>query len=61
METTNTDKEPIVFTMEMMVQLIEQLNAVTTYFDLMNVKMNKMQERIKELEKKNDNDNHKQP
>jgi hypothetical protein len=61
METTNTDKEPIVFTMEMMVQLIEQLNAVTTYFDLMNVKMNKMQERIKELEKKNDNDNHQQP
>jgi hypothetical protein len=61
METTNKDKEPIVFTMEMMVQLIEQLNAVTTYFDLMNVKMNKMQERIKELEKKNDNDNHQQP
>jgi hypothetical protein len=52
METKNTDKEPIVFTMEMMVQLIEQLNAVTTYFDLMNVKMNKLQERIKELEKK---------
>jgi hypothetical protein len=61
METTNTDKEPVIFTMEMMVQLIEQLNAVTTYFDLMNVKMNKMQERIKELEKKNDNDNHQQP
>jgi hypothetical protein len=61
METTNTDKEQVVFTMEMMAQLIEQLNAVTTYFDLMNVKMNKMQERIKELEKKNDNDNHQQP
>jgi hypothetical protein len=58
METKNTDKEPIVFTMEMMVQLIEQLNAVTTYFDLMNVKMNKLQERIKELEEKNDNDYH---
>jgi hypothetical protein len=58
METKNTDTEPIVFTMEMMVQLIEQLNAVTTYFDLMNVKMNKLQERIKELEKKNDNDYH---
>jgi hypothetical protein len=61
METQNTDKEQVVFTMEMMAQLIEQLNAVTTYFDLMNVKMNKMQERIKELEKKNDNDNHQQP
>jgi len=61
METQNTDKEHVVFTMEMMAQLIEQLNAVTTYFDLMNVKMNKMQVRIKELEKKNDNDNHQQP
>jgi hypothetical protein len=61
METQNTDKEQVVFTIEMMAQLIEQLNAVTTYFDLMNVKMNKMQERIKELEKKNDNDNHQQP
>jgi hypothetical protein len=58
METKNTDKEPIVFTMEMMVQLIEQLNAVTTYFDLMNVKMNKLQERIKKLEEKNDNNYH---
>jgi hypothetical protein len=58
METKNTDKEPIVFTMEMMVQLIEQLNAVTTYFDLMNVKMNKLQDRIKKLEEKNDNDYH---
>ena len=61
METQNTDKEQVVFTMEMMAQLIEQLNAVTTYFDLMNVKMNKMLVRIKELEKKNDNDNHQQP
>ena len=61
METQNTDKEQVVFTMEMMAQLIEQLNAVTTYFDLMNVKINKMQVRIKELEKKNDNDNHQQP
>jgi len=60
METEKTE-EQVVFTPEMMVHLIDQLNAVTTYFDLINVKMNKMQARIKELEKKNDNDNHQQP
>ena len=60
METEKTE-EQVVFTPAMMVHLIDQLNAVTTYFDLINVKMNKMQARIKELEKKNDNDNHQQP
>lgn len=60
MEAEKTE-EQVVFTPAMMVHLIDQLNAVTTYFDLINVKMNKMQARIKELEKKNDNDNHQQP
>ena len=53
METEKTE-EQVVFTPAMMVHLIDQLNAVTTYFDLINVKMNKMQARIKELEKKVD-------
>jgi hypothetical protein len=44
--------EPVVLTQNMMLQLIEQLNAVTTYFDLLNVKLNKMNERIKKLEDK---------
>lgn len=44
--------EPVVLTQNMMLQLIEQLNAVTTYFDLLNVKLNKMNERIKKLEEK---------
>jgi len=60
MEAEKTE-EQVVFTPAMMVHLIDQLNAITTYFDLINVKMNKMQARIKELEKKNDNDNHQQP
>jgi len=44
--------EPVVLTQNMMLQLIGQLNAVTTYFDLLNVKLNKMNERIKKLEDK---------
>lgn len=52
MEEQKSSNEPIVFTMEMMVQLIEQLNAVTTYFDLLNVQLNKMNERITKLENK---------
>jgi len=52
MEEEQKVSEPVVFTMNMMLQLIEQLNSVTTYFDLLNVKLNKMNERIKELEKK---------
>ena len=58
MEEEQKVSEPVVFTQNMMLQLIEQLNSVTTYFDLLNVKLNKMNERIKKLEKKNDNDNH---
>ena len=58
MEEEQKVSEPVVFTQNLMLQLIEQLNSVTTYFDLLNVKLNKMNERIKELEKKNDNDNH---
>jgi len=53
MEEQKTNNEPVVFTMEMMVQLIQQLNAVITYFDLLNVKINKIDERIRKLEKKN--------
>ena len=58
MEEEQKVSEPVVFTQNMMLQLIEQLNSVTTYFDLINVKLNKMNERIKELEKKNDNNSH---
>ena len=58
MEEEQKVSEPVVFTQNMMLQLIEQLNSVTTYFDLLNVKLNKMNERIKELEKKNDNNHH---
>lgn len=58
MEEEKKASEPVVFTTNMMLQLIEQLNSVTTYFDLINVKLNKMNERIKKLEKKNDNNSH---
>lgn len=58
MEEEKKASEPVVFTQNMMLQLIEQLNSVTTYFDLLNVKLNKMNERIKKLEKKNDNNSH---
>ena len=58
MEEEKKASEPVVFTQNMMLQLIEQLNSITTYFDLINVKLNKMNERIKELEKKNDNNSH---
>lgn len=52
MEEEQKVSEPVVFTTNMMLQLIEQLNSVTTYFDLLNVKLNKMNERIKKLEEK---------
>lgn len=52
MEEEQKASEPVVFTQNMMLQLIEQLNSVTTYFDLLNVKLNKMNERIKKLEEK---------
>lgn len=52
MEEEQKVSEPVVFTQNMMLQLIEQLNSVTTYFDLLNVKLNKMNERIKKLEDK---------
>lgn len=52
MEEEKKVSEPVVFTTNMMLQLIEQLNSVTTYFDLLNVKLNKMNERIKKLEEK---------
>jgi hypothetical protein len=50
MEEKPNDKEPVVFTMEMMMQLINQLHAVTTYFDLLDVKIKTLQKRIVELE-----------
>lgn len=52
MEEEQKASEQVVFTQNMMLQLIEQLNSVTTYFDLLNVKLNKMNERIKKLEEK---------
>lgn len=52
MEINNKDQEPIVFTTTMMLQLVEQLNAVTTYFKLIDVKINAIQEKVKKLESK---------
>lgn len=52
MDNKTNDKETVAFTMEMMSQLINQLNAVTTYFELIEVQIKKLQARMEDVEKR---------